>query len=251
VPNLRLSRLCLGIIFSLGAQDQKKKRTGVKSALLEFASPVISCNIQFSIIGNGSAAGIRREHPMKTRAMQFIAIAVLMIGIFTARSTGAQTRGPSTPEERARAVKVAHELEENPLAKDAMAHRQWMSLWIEEIPDITVDVCDAYFGALPDPSKGHSAEIRNQMVLSSTAFMIEHPDKVKDEQAVALSGLLGALKTYQAILKQDSASRWAHLDKLVQMREQGKLDDFVAETRKKCVREEEERDPNTIRAQAF
>ena len=81
--------------------------------------------------------------------------------------------------------------------------------------------------------------------------MIEHPDKAKDEQAVALMGLLGALKAYQVILKQDAASRWAHLDKLIQMREQGKLDDYVTETRRKCSRDENEEDPNTMHAQAF
>ena len=81
--------------------------------------------------------------------------------------------------------------------------------------------------------------------------MVEHPDKAKDEQAVALAGMLGALKAYQAILKQDSAARWTHLDKLIQMRELGKLDDYVAETRKKCGREQEEEDPNTMHAQLY
>ena len=188
---------------------------------------------------------------MKARAIRAIAIATLFLGFLAPRPGRAQTRGPSTPEERARAVKVAHELEQDPLAKDARERREWMIQWIVEIPDITVDVCFDYFGTLPDPPKGHSVEIARQMVLSSAAFMIEHPDKAKDEQAVALSGLLGALRTYQAILKQDAASRWVHLDKLIQMREQGKLDDYVAETRKKCVREEEEQDPNTMHAQAF
>jgi hypothetical protein len=188
---------------------------------------------------------------MKARAIRSIVFATLLIGFFTPRPGQAQTRGPSTPEERARAVKVAHELEDDPLAKDAKERREWMIQWIVDIPDITVDVCFDYFGTLPDPPKGHSAEITKQMILSSAAFMVEHPDKVKDEQAVAVAGLLGALKAYQAILKQDSASRWAHLDKLIQMREQGKLDDYVAETRKKCGRDQEEEDPNTMHAQAY
>jgi hypothetical protein len=188
---------------------------------------------------------------MKASAVRTIAIAILFLGTFTPRPGRAQTRGPSTPEERARAVKVAHELEEDPLAKNANEHREWMTEWIKEIPDITVNVCDDYFGALPKPPRGHSDEIAWQMVLSSTAFMIEHPDKAKDGQAVALSGLLGAIKAYQAILKQDSASRWAHMDKLIQMREQGKLDDFVSETRRKCERDEEEEDPNTLHARAY
>jgi hypothetical protein len=188
---------------------------------------------------------------MKQYAIRAMAMAAVLIGFLTPRSGGAQTRGPSTPEERARAVKVAHELEEDPLAKDAKEHREWMIQWIVEIPDITVNVCFDYFGPFPDPPKGHSMEITRQMILSSAAFMVEHPDKAKDEQAVALAGLLGALKAYQAILKQDPASHWAHMDKLIQMREQRKLDDYVAETRKQCGRDEEEQDPNTIRAQAL
>ena len=188
---------------------------------------------------------------MKALAIRSSVFTILLFGFLAPRPGLAQTRGPSTPEERARAVKVAHELEDDPLAKDAPKSREWMIKWIVEIPDITVDVCFDYFGALPDPPKGHSTEITNQMVLSSGAFMVEHPDKAKDEQAVALAGMLGALKAYQAILKQDSAARWTHLDKLIQMREQGKLDDYVAETRKKCGREQEEEDPNTMHAQLY
>ena len=188
---------------------------------------------------------------MKARAIRAIVLAMLSIGSLTPRIAVAQTRGPSTPEERARAVKVAHELEADPLAKDAKERREWMIQWIVDIPDITVDVCFDYFGTLPDPPKGHSAEITKQMILSSAAYMVEHPDKAKDEQAVALAGLLGALKAYQVILKQDSASRWTHLDKLIQMREQGKLDEYVGETRKKCGHDQEEEDPNTMHAQAY
>ena len=131
---------------------------------------------------------------MNARGMRSIAFAFLFIGFLTPRPCRAQTRGPSTPEERARAVKVAHELEQEPLAKDAKESREWMIQWIVEIPDITVEVCSEYFGTVPRPPKGHSGEITKQMVISSAAFMIEHPDKVKDGQAIALAGLLGALK---------------------------------------------------------
>jgi hypothetical protein len=190
---------------------------------------------------------------MKQHAVRVVATAIasLFLGFIPLRAAQSQDHAPSTSEERARAVKIAHALEENPLAKEAKEQRDWMIQWIVEIPDITVNVCFEYFGTLPSPPKWHSAEITKQMVLSSAAFMIEHPDKAKDEQAVALSGLLGAMKAYQAILKQDTASRWAHMDKLIQMREQGKLDDFVSETRRKCERNEEEEDPNTMHAQAF
>lgn len=190
---------------------------------------------------------------MKLRIVPAIAIASLILGFFP-RATHAQEhshdRAPSTPEERAKAVKIAHDLEDDPLAKDAKDQRAWVIKWIVEIPDITVDVCFDYFGKLPDPPRAYATEITWQMVISSAAFMIEHPDKAKDDQAVNLSGLQGALKAYQAILKQDSSARWPFVDKLVQMRDDSKLDDYVAETRRKCSQDQEESDPNTMHAQA-
>lgn len=187
---------------------------------------------------------------MKARSIQAIAIAALLLDVFAVPAARAQKRGPSTSEERARAVKVAHELENDPLAKDAKDNREWVYKWIEDIPDITVNVCYEFFGKLPKPPRGHSVEIVNQMAISSAAFMIEHPEKAKDDQAVATAGLLGALKAYQSILKGDPDARWPFVDKVIQMRDQGKLDDFVSDTRRKCAQEEEEPDPDTIRAEA-
>jgi hypothetical protein len=40
------------------------------------------------------------------------------------------------------------------------------------------------------------------------------------------------------------------VDKVVQMRDQGKLDEFVTDTRRKCAQDDENPDPDTIRAEA-
>jgi hypothetical protein len=191
---------------------------------------------------------------MKAQSIRAIAIATLLLGLLVVQAARAQQppqqRGPSTAEERARAVKVAHQLEEDPLAKDAKDNREWVIQWIVDIPDITVNVCFEYFGKMPNPPRGHSKEIVRQMIISSAAFMIEHPDKVKDEQAIATAGLLGSLKAYQTILKGETDARWPYLDKVVQMRDQGKLDEFVSDTRRKCAQDGQEPDPDTMRADA-
>ena len=189
-----------------------------------------------------------REHKMKGHSIRAVAIAALLLGLVFVRAAGAQERGPSTPEERAWAAKLSHELEENPLGKDSRDQRAKVLDWIEKIPDITVNVCFEFFGKVPDPPRGHSEEITMQMIISSAAFIIEHPDKVKDEQAITLAGLQGSLKVYEAILKQDSAARWPFVDKLVVMREQGKLDDYVGEMRRKCAHENDDDDPDTMHA---
>jgi len=184
---------------------------------------------------------------MKASLVRIIIIATFLTSLAVPRS-GAQQRGPSTEEERARAVKVAHQLEENPLAKDADEQRKWMVQWIIEIPDITINVCPDYFGDLPNPPRNHSTEIFTQMSLSSAAFIVEHPDKVKDEQAVAMAGLLGSLKSYEAILKQEPGSHWAEVDKLLKVRDQGKLDDFVADTLIQCKKDNQgDPPPGTVR----
>jgi hypothetical protein len=185
---------------------------------------------------------------LKAHSIRSVAAIGLLLGLIFARAAGARERGPSTPEERARAVKVSHNLEDDPLSKDARDQREWALDWIEKIPDITVNVCFDFFGKMPDPPRGHSREITMQMVISSAAYMVEHPDKVKDEQAIATAGLLGALKAYEAILKQDSSARWPYLDKVVLMREQNKLDDYVGETRRKCAHEDDDQDPDTLHA---
>ena len=193
-----------------------------------------------------------RETTMKSDLIRAVAVSTLLLGLLFLSPAGAQQpqkRGPSTAEERARAVKIAHALEEDPLGKSAKEDRQWVIQWIVDIPDITVTECDDFFGTIPRTPRGRMREIVNQMVISSAAYMIEHPDKAKNDQAVATAGLLGALKAYQSILKIEPDARWPYVDKVVQMRDQGKLDDYVSDTRRKCAQEEEEEpDPDTMRA---
>ena len=97
------------------------------------------------------------------------------------RQIGAQQRGPSTPEERARAVAVIA-----------------------------------------------------TMLASEAAFVIEHPEKAKDVEAIYVEGVDGALRGYEAIHKKDTSYRLPHLDDLMQKRDQGKLTDYVHATARKC-----------------
>jgi hypothetical protein len=62
-------------------------------------------------------------------------------------------RGLSTPEERAKAIRVARGLERDPLGKDAAANRQWLLNWIIEVPDIFASnralACSARVSEIP------------------------------------------------------------------------------------------------------
>ncbi len=147
---------------------------------------------------------------------------------------GAQQRGPSTPEERARAVQTAKSLQADPLAPNLQEDREWLVKWLIEIPDISVKMCTTFLGDLGDSKSGYPGAVIATMLASEAAFVIEHPEKAKHVEAIYLAGVDGALHGYEAIHKKDMSYRLPHLDDLIQKRDQGKLTDYVHATAKKC-----------------
>jgi len=147
---------------------------------------------------------------------------------------GAQQRGPSTPEERARAVQTAKSLQADPLAPNLQGDREWLVKWLIEIPDISVKMCTTFLGDLGDSKSGYPGAVIATMLASEAAFVIEHPEKAKDVEAIYLAGVDGALHAYEVIHNKEMSYRLPHLDDLIQKRDQGKLSDYVHATAKKC-----------------
>ena len=160
------------------------------------------------------------------------AIRIFLAVFLTIGTVSAQERGPSTPEERATAVKLARLLETDPLGPQAKDARHWLTVWLVEVPDITVSVCD--FLDAPRSAEKYSAEINMQTLYSGAAFIIEHPESAKDQPAVYRAGVEGALKAYEAIRQQKPKYVWPLLDELRQKRDSGALQDFVAAAVRKC-----------------
>lgn len=137
-------------------------------------------------------------------------------------------RGPSTPEERATAIKAARLLETDPFNKEAKKVREWFLLWLIEVPDISVEICTDYLSPLfGTKNKNNEAELSTQMTYSSAAFMIEHPEQAKDKVAVNLAGLEGTLKMYESILKSKPKTKNDFLDQLIAKRDKGELKAYV------------------------
>jgi len=166
---------------------------------------------------------------VKRKSIMMMALMALLV--FIGQKTPAQERGPSTPEERAKAVQIAHQLEADPLGKDAKEGRRWMLTWLIGVPDISVTVCPNYLEPLfgKDKNKNYASDLTLQMTLSSAAFIIEHPDQAKDDVAVNKAGLEGTLKAYEAILKTKPKATWPFLDQLIERRNKGTLEDYVRE----------------------
>lgn len=161
-------------------------------------------------------------------------VLLLSIALLFSQNTTAQNkRGPATSEEKTTAVKAAHLLESEPFNKDAKKTREWFTMWLIEVPDISVEICSGYLRPLYDAkSKNYATEIATQMMFSSAAFIVEHPEQATDRIAVNLAGLEGALKTYESIVKDKPKAKWEFLDGLIAKREKAELRTYVEEIAK-------------------
>ncbi len=153
----------------------------------------------------------------------------------------AHARGPSTPEERRRAVETTRKLEKEPLARSSMEARKWLFQWIVEIPDVNVTSCAGPIDALRQAEDDQYAQLLYlQSVFGMAAFQIENPKKTEDWVAVQTAGLDSVLKAYDAMRKADSELKYKELDRLEKARKDGKLAALVKKEMAKCG------DPNAM-----
>jgi hypothetical protein len=155
--------------------------------------------------------------------------ALAFLLLFATSSLAQNQRGPSTPQERETAVKIARLLETDPFHKDAKKMREGLFTWLIEVPDIHLELCSAYLGSEKSTDKNYGSEIFGQTMFSSAAFIIEHPDQANDRVAVNLAGVEGALKVYENVLTTKPKAKSAFLDGLVEKRNKGELRAYVEE----------------------
>jgi hypothetical protein len=164
---------------------------------------------------------------MKLFSITTLALAIVLL--FATSSLAQNQRGPSTPQEREIAVKIARALEADPFHKDAKKMREWFLTWVIEVPDIHIEMCSAYMSPEKSTDKNYGSEIFSQVMFSSAAFIIEHPDQANDRIAVNLAGLEGALKVYENILPAKPKAKSAFWDGLMEKRNKGELRAYVEE----------------------
>jgi hypothetical protein len=140
----------------------------------------------------------------------------------------------STPQERQRLVAIAHKLEAAPLDSTLGPDRDWAVKWVVAAPDVHVRLCTALLSDLRRPKYKYRPELSTQLLISSAAFLIEHPDQSEDNVAQGVGGMEGVLKAYAAILKADPQAAAPSLDGYQQKQKEGKLVDAVRAKVKDC-----------------
>jgi hypothetical protein len=160
------------------------------------------------------------------------AVVLLCLALLGLAPVSIQARGPSTPKERAKALKLIHQLEIDPGFDGARDARQWLSLWLVEVPDLHADLCPELLGGTSAERRRLPGEVVGQLMYSGAGFLIEHKDGSREE--VYLAGVQGALRVYEALLAKRPQVRSPLLDGLAGQRDAGTLAAHVAEAMKSC-----------------
>jgi hypothetical protein len=84
------------------------------------------------------------------------------------------------------------------------------------------------------PKYKYRAELSDQLLISSAAFVIEHPDQADDYRAQSIGGMESVLKAYSSITKAQPQATAKSLDALLAKQREGKLADAVWEIAKSC-----------------
>jgi len=159
------------------------------------------------------------------RVIALLAAATLLFPVAAQESS----RGPSTPEERERALKTAQLLRAAPLEASTKSEQEWLIKWLIEVPDISVTLCSGITGDLGKSKSGHPGVILASQMASQAAYAIQHRDATPNAVAAYLAGAEGALETYKAIRSKDPKFRAPGLDELMRRQEKGELEAVVKE----------------------
>lgn len=140
----------------------------------------------------------------------------------------------STDEDRQRLVAIAHKLEASPLDPALTPEREWALKWTIAAPDVHVKICTGLLSDLRRPKYKYRSEMTEQLLISSAAFLIEHPEQAENYPAQSIGGMEGVLKAYSAIIKAEPQATAKSLDALLEKQRQGKLADVVSGIVKSC-----------------
>jgi len=162
---------------------------------------------------------------------------LLVVTFFTlvaAASGQQQQRGPSTPEERKRAVEIATLLENDPFNKDAKQLSQELLLFLIQVPDVNVHICTNVLGDYKKIKGDYSPTITSQLTFSQAKFVIEHPDQANDAYQEYLAGVEGVLITYKNMKTAKPKIKIEPLEDLLAKQTAGQLAEFVKSAMAGC-----------------
>lgn len=177
--------------------------------------------------------GFAVMHPVKLSLLAPVLALLLVPAPPAAAQQPTEKRGPSTPEERAKAVELVRVLETSPDSPEAAQAREWLNAWLDEIPDMTVKYCLSLFGSR-EAAKALPQDLAMQHVYSAAAYLIQNPGRGPGQTETLVAGLQGTLRAYQALKAGKSPNTYPILEDLLQKDRSGTLDVHVRTYGRNC-----------------
>jgi hypothetical protein len=161
-------------------------------------------------------------------------VRMIVIATLAATSLRAADPPPTSPDERARIATRIHALETTPLTDAAKRARTDLFAWLTAAPDISVNWCSGMIVDAPKKDKDLAGGMLIQAILSAAAFVLENPEKDKDNLLIARAGLHGALLAYRATVAADAKKSSTFFAKLAAQEDAGALDEYLKPTLAGC-----------------
>jgi hypothetical protein len=135
-------------------------------------------------------------------------------------------RAPATTSQQA--VAYAHAAEADPLGPQADQQRKAAMAYAENDHTSHVSLCQTVFNQMNSDKSNHGHDISIQMLISTAAFLYEHPEAASDSRSQNVAGLNSALNVYEKFLAADPKTKYSFYDNLLKKRAEGKLEKEVA-----------------------
>ena len=158
----------------------------------------------------------------------------LLIALVAAAPCFAQDATASSAEDKAQALALVKQLEDDPLASGAENARQWLTNFIVNAPDLFISTCPELLEPLNGQGRNGAPEIIGQLYFGNAAWAIQNPDKAADREAIFVGGLESTIRLYESLLKQKPRWRWPLLDDLRSRVKKGTIAEYVRDNVGKC-----------------
>jgi hypothetical protein len=159
---------------------------------------------------------------------------ILVLPLLLTGPARSAERGPSTPEERQKAVELVKVLETAPWSDEAKEARAWLTAFLNEAPDITVKKCLSLLGSASE-RQGISADLQLQHMFSGAAYILQHPGAGAGSTETFVAALEGTLKSYSALRGHNSIEAQPRLEQLLQIQKDGQLEAYVRGQGRNCL----------------
>jgi len=169
---------------------------------------------------------------MKRFSLTRLALPALLLTV--AAPCFAQGSTTSSAEDKAQALALVKQLEDDPLASGADNARQWLTSFVVNAPDLFISTCPELLGPLNNQGRNGAQEIVGQLYFGNAAWAIQNPEQALDRAAVYAGGLESAIRVYESLLKQKPRWKWPILEDLRSRAKKGTLLDYVNQHIDKC-----------------